>query len=251
MFSGVALIAGAVRGEVPKALANAVQDLRSQRSYSWEVINADPGAVAQSTETRRGTVTTVQQNFAPHILGTRDSNGDILLKRDWPDGLQMDTLVTVRGQIVTKTPEGWLNNQEVVNAMAEERMNNTGPSPRSQYLRRSDRPDIRRPDEELAAAVAAAEDFEVNGDTYVAHIQIGENAGARSGLSALNVTLTVNLSRGVVRDYQLTVQGSRSMARVGVNIPVSDDHFVILTYIPVRKLDVPDEAWAKVTPAKR
>ena len=243
-------LALSLRAEVPRALAAALQNLREQRSYSWEIINADPGPVAQSTETRRGRVTMVQQNLAPHVIASLASNGDMLLKRDWPDGGQLDTLVTADGQIVTGTPEGWLTNQEVLTAMADERVNTNTPSTRYQWLRRADRPDTRRPAEELAAAVRAAGEFEVSGDTYVARIRIGDNARESSGLSALAVTLTVTVRAGVVRDYQLTVQGSRSLARAGVEVPLSDDRFVIFTYLPVRKLDVPDEAWAKVRPTK-
>ncbi len=234
------------RAEIPQALASAVQELRTQRSYSWEVINADPGPVAQSTETRRGRVTTVQQNLAPHIKGSLSSSGDMLLKRDWPDGLQLDSLVAANGQVVTLTPDGWMTNQEILSALAAERISSTGSSARLSWLRRADRPDTRRPDEELLAAVRAAEEFEKNGDTYTAHIRIAENTRERNGLNALTVTLTVNLRGGVVRDYQLTVQGSRAIARVGVDVPVSDDRVVVLTYLPVSKLDVPEEAWAKL-----
>lgn len=240
------LIMATGRAEIPSALASAVQELRAQRSYSWEVINADPGPVAQSTETRRGRVTTVQQNLAPHIKGSLASSGDILLKRDWPDGLQLDSLVTASGQVVTLTPDGWMTNQEILSEIAAERINATGPSDRLLWLRRADRPDTRRPDEELLAAVRAAEEFEANGDNYTARIRIGENTRERNGLNALTVTLSVNLRGGVVRDYQLTVQGSRAIARVGVDVPVSDDRFVVLTYLPVSKLDVPDEAWTKL-----
>ncbi len=239
-----------LRAEVPRALAAALQNLREQRSYSWEIINADPGPVAQSTETRRGRVTTLQQNLAPHVKASLASNGAMLLKRDWPDGVKLDTLVTVDGQIVTGTPDGWLTNQEVLTAMADERVNNNTSSARYQWLRRADRPDTRRPDEELAAAVKAASEFEVSGDTYVARIRLGESARENIGLSALEITLTITVRGGVVRDYQLTVQGSRALARAGVQVPVSDDRFVIFTYLAVRKLDVPDEAWAKVRPTK-
>lgn len=249
-LAGVALFASTLRAQIPPALASAVRQLQEQRSYSWEIINADPGPVAQSTETRRGRVTTVQQNLAPHVQASLASTGDLLLKRDWPDGMRLDTLVTPDGQIVTLTPEGWLTNQEVLTAVSEERVNGTTASPRSQWLRRADRPDTRRPDEELAAVIKAATAFEVTGDTYVTRIHIGENQRERSGQSALDVTLTVNLRGGVVRDYQLTVQGSRTLARAGLQLPLSDDRFVILTYLPVRKLDVPDEALAKLKPRK-
>jgi hypothetical protein len=64
--------------------------------------------------------------------------------------------------------------------------------------------------------------------------------------NAFEVTLVVNVRHGVARDYQLKVEGSRSVARAGVKVPLSDDRFVILTYLPVRKLEVPDEAWTKL-----
>src|ERR1044072_631585 len=78
----------------PTALASALEYLRDQKSYSWEVINGDPGPVAQQFETRRGTVTTVQQNMAPNTKGQIDRNGDTLLQREWSDGLRLDTIIT-------------------------------------------------------------------------------------------------------------------------------------------------------------
>lgn len=245
-FIGLVLAADPLRAEIPKPLVVALQALSEQRSYSWEVIDADPGPVAENLQTRRGTVTAVRQSTAPHVKASLASNGDLLLKRDWPDGLQLDTLVTADGQMVTLTPEGWMTSQEILTAISEERIKNNGQSARFQWLRRADRPDTRRPDEELISAVKAATEFEVNGDTYVTRIVPSEAVRERSGFNSFQVTLTVNVRNGVVRDYQLTLQGTRPVARAGVNLPLSDDHFVILTYLPVRKLDVPDEAWAKL-----
>lgn len=236
--------------QIPPALATAIQHLQAERSYSWEVINADPGPVAQTAETRRGRVNYVQQNLAPHIKGKVTSNGEMLLQRDWSDGLQLDTLVTADGQTLTCTPDGWLTSQEVLTSIAEERSSNGIPSPRYQWLRRADRPDTTRPDQELPAAVKAASEFEAQGGTYVARIRFSDKARERAGMGELEVTLTINLRGGVVRDYQMTVQGSRTLARSGIQLPVGDDRFVILTYLPVRKLDVPDEAWAKLKSPK-
>ena len=53
-------------------LATALERLREQKSYSWEMINGDPGPVAQKIETKRGNVTLVQQNISPHIVGRVD-----------------------------------------------------------------------------------------------------------------------------------------------------------------------------------
>ena len=239
-----------LRADIPPALASAVQQLRAQGSYSWEIINADPGPVQQSTDTRRGRVTLVQQNTSPHVKASRATNGDMLMTRDWSDGLQLETLVTADGQMVTNTPEGWLTNQEVLSAISEERGSSSPNTARYQWLRRADRPDTRRPDEELPMVVAAAKDFEVTGDSYSAHLHIGGNEHEDSGRNPLDVTIIVNLRGGVVRDYQITVQGSRTFARAGLQLPLSDDRSVILTYVPVRRLDVPDEAWAKLKPRK-
>ncbi len=237
----------ALRAAVPPLLLAAVNHLREQRSYSWEIINADPGPVRVTYETRRGTVTMVQQNNAPHVLGSRTTAGDVLLQRDWTDGMRLDTLFTSGGQMVTLTPEGWMTKQEILTAIAEERMKDSAPSSRYQWMRRADRPDIRRPDEELPAAVAAAKEFSLDGDSYSTRIRMSADGDPdpTSG-NAFEVTLVVNVRHGVVRDYQLKVEGSRSVARAGVKVPLSDDRFVILTYLPVRKLEVPDEAWTKL-----
>ncbi len=66
----------------PAALATALEHLRDQKSYSWETINSDPGPVAQQFETKRGTITSVQQSTSPNIKGQLDRNGDILIRRE-------------------------------------------------------------------------------------------------------------------------------------------------------------------------
>ena len=104
----------------PAELAAALQSLRDQRSYSWEVINGDPGPVAQEQQTRRGKVTTVRQNSSPHVKGTLAQSGESLFRLDWPDGLQMDAFVSVAGTNVIKTPEGWMTGPEVLAALADD-----------------------------------------------------------------------------------------------------------------------------------
>ncbi len=249
-LAALAGVVASLQAQVPAALAAAVQHLREQRSYSWEIINADPGPVAQTVETRRGAKLAVQQNFAPHVKGALAANGDMLLKRDWADGMLLETFVTADGQTITRTPEGWLTNQEVLTAIADERINTGAPSLRYLWLRKADRPDLVRPDEELPSIVRAATECEVSGDAYTLRIHFDASARERTGLGSLDVTAIVNVRSGVIRDYQLTVQGSRTLARAGLQLPLSDDRFVILTYLPVRKLDVPDEALAKLRPPK-
>jgi len=141
--------AAVVMAAQPAELAMAMQNLRDQRSYAWEVINGDPGPVAQSQVTRRGTVTSIQQNTSPHVKGRVTSTGEMLLERDWPDGLQMTTFVSADGITVTQTPEGWMTNQEVLDAIADERSRSNQPTERLMWLSRADRPDIRRPDQDM------------------------------------------------------------------------------------------------------
>src|SRR5687767_5834051 len=77
----------------PPALATALEYLRDQKSYSWEVINSDPGPVTQQLETRRGVISTVQRSAEPNMKGQIDRNGDMLIRREWPDGLRLDTII--------------------------------------------------------------------------------------------------------------------------------------------------------------
>ena len=114
----------------PAALVSALEYLRDQKSYSWEVINSDPGPVAQQFETRRGTVTTVQQSTAPNMKGKIDRNGDMLILREWPDGLKLETVITRDGTMVTNTPDGWLTDREILTAQAEERLRAQTPTAR-------------------------------------------------------------------------------------------------------------------------
>src|SRR5882672_8937994 len=94
----LALAAGSrLRAAPPAVLAAALESLRDQKSYSWQVINGDPGPVAQNFETRRGTVTTVLQNTSPNIKGSIDLNGDVLLEREWSDGLKLETFIAANG----------------------------------------------------------------------------------------------------------------------------------------------------------
>ncbi len=148
LFVALAL-AASLRAAPPTALATALEHLRDQKSYSWEVINADPGPVAQQFETRRGSVLSVQQSTSPNLKGQLDRNGDMLIRREWSDGLRLETIIAADGSMITKTPEGWLTDREILTAQAEERLRGQAPTPRYNWLRRADRPDIRRPDQEL------------------------------------------------------------------------------------------------------
>jgi hypothetical protein len=241
--------AAGVQAALPAALTAAIERLRDQRSYTWEVINADPGPVAQQFATRRGTVTTVQQNTAPHVLGTVDSQGDILLQREWSDGVRLDTIITTTGAVATKTPEGWMSEREILTAQAEERITGGALTPRAIWLRRADRPEVLRPDQELLPLLKARVPFEVSGDTYTGTVRLDAEGGVLepgTAQPALTVTFALNLRAGVIRDYELKLEGIRRVSRARVPVPISEHRIVIITYVPVSRIDIPSEAEAKL-----
>lgn len=238
----------------PAMLASALEYLRDQKSYSWEVINADPGPVAQQFETRRGTVTTVQRNMSPNVKGTIDRDGNMLIRREWSDGLRLDTIITADSRSVTKTPEGWMTERDILTAQAEERLSGKGFTTRAVWLRRADRPDIRRPEQELAPLLNTNAEFDVNGDSYTVSAQIPSggygNSGADSSQPPVHVRITMNLHGGVIRDYEVKIDATRPVTRARVQVPVSEQRIVILTYLPVSTIDVPYEAAEKLGPSK-
>ena len=247
-------LASAGNAAPPAALAAALEYLRDQKSYSWETINADPGPVAQQFETKRGTVTSVQQSTSPNMKGQLDRNGDMLIRREWSDGLRLDTVIAADGAMVTLTPEGWLTDREILTAQAEERMRGQTPTPRFQWLRRADRPDIRRPDQELVPFLKSAGEFEFTGDSYIARLRSrGGDPGkpnATDDEPGSSVTVTMNLRNGVIRDYEVKVEATRRATRARISIPVSDQRIVILTYVPVSRIDGPAEAREKIKTAR-
>jgi hypothetical protein len=252
----LALIGSSIAsGAPPRAIVSALEYLQEQRSYSWEVINSDPGPVAQQFETRRGTVTAVQQNQAPNLKGQIDRNGDMLIKREWADGLKLDTIIAAAdGTMVTRTPEGWLTDREILTAQAEERLNGQGASERFVWLRRADRPDVRRPDQELLPLLKSNLEFEFNGDSYVVHIRSRAGDPAKpnedDGEPASQVTVTFNLRGGVIRDYEVKMEGVRRSPRSRIAVPVSEQRIVILTYVPISRIEAPPEAKEKIAAAR-
>src|SRR5882672_2113400 len=244
-----------LRAGPPAALAAALESLRDQKSYSWEIINGDPGPVAQNFETRRGTVTTVLQNTSPHLKGSLDLNGDTLIQREWADGVKLETFITAGGAMLTNTPEGWLTNQEILTAQAEERLRGGPPTPRAIWLRRADRPDVRRPDEELVPLLKMPIDFEVvDANTFISRRQVRPGASGKAdeedGPPEFSVMITLHLRNGAVRDYEVEVEGSRRMAGSRVKVPVSDHRIVILTNLPLARVNVPAAARERLKAAK-
>jgi hypothetical protein len=241
------------RAAAPADLVAALERLSNQKSYSWETINADPGPVAQEFKTRRGTYVNVQRNMAPNVKGQIDRNGDIRLQREWSDGLRLDTIILKDGASVTQTPEGWMTEKEILTAQADESIRSQTASPRAIWLRRADRPDPRPPDQELAPFLKSPVNFEVQGNAYTARIRFnstGQPSTAEDGEPATTVTVTMNLSGGAVRDYEIKIEGTRREGRSRIGIPVSEQRIVIITYLPVSRITIPPEAKEKLDLAK-
>lgn len=249
LLAGLALTT-LVRAAPPAALATALEYLRDQKSYSWEVINGDPGPVAQQFETRRGTVTTVQQNMTPNLKGKIDRNGDMLIQREWSDGVRLETIITADGTTVTNTPEGWLTEREILTAQAEERLGSQGTTPRYVWLRRADRPDIRRPDQELVPFLKGNAEFESQPDGFIARMPGREAKGKEDAEPAIDATVTMHLRGGIIRDYEVKLEGTRRATRARIAVPVSEQRIVIITYVPVNRIEIPAEARAKLAAAR-
>lgn len=246
----LALTPCVLRAAPPAPLAAALQHLREQKTYSWETINSDPGPVAQRIETRRGTVTSVQQNLAPNVKGRIDRQGDMLIRREWADGLILETVITASGASATKTPEGWMSDREILTAQSEERIRRGNATPRAVWLRRADRPEVLRPDQELAPLSKLNVPFTASGTSY--RTTFRSRAGdlvaddADDSEPATTVDLTLNLRGGAIRDYELKLEGFRRVQRSRLQIPVSEQRIVVLNYLPVSKLDLPPEALEKL-----
>ncbi|MBI5691702.1 MAG: hypothetical protein HZC55_16585 [Verrucomicrobia bacterium] len=237
------------RAAPPAELVSALERLRDQKSYSWEVINADPGPVAQEFDTKLGRVTSVQQNTSPNLKGQIDRNGDVRLRREWADGLRLDTILTKEGASVTLTPEGWMTDREILTAQADERLRSQTPTPRFLWLRRADRPEFRRPDEELLPFLKVDGPYEAAGGSYVARLQSTPREDASDPAS--QVTVKMNVRNGAIRDYEVSVETTRRATRARVAIPVSEQRIVVITYVPVTRIDIPPEARAKLAAGAR
>lgn len=251
----LAALVAPVLAAPPAPLARAIEHLVAQKSYSWETINSDPGPVAQQFETRRGTVVTVDRNLSPNIKGRLDRNGDMLIQREWADGLRLDTIITAEGPIVTKTPEGWLTDREILTAQADARVHSQTNSERFQWLRRADRPDVRRPDQELGPLLRGSNvDYETTSEGYIVRIRSRAGDPAKPNDDDAEpgtiVTLSINLRGGVIRDYEVKIEGIRRATRARVAVPVSEQRIVVVTYVPVSRIDVPAEAREKLAGAR-
>jgi hypothetical protein len=247
-----ALAALPAQAALPAELAAALRYLKEQPSYSWEFINGDPGVVAQEIQTSRGPITAMKQSLTPHLLGRLVSTGDALFRRDWPDGLQMDTLVTANREMATLTPEGWMADREILEALAEEQTRHDNATPRSIWLKRADRPVLSRPDQELAVFLKGDHEFEISGDAYITTLEVtaaGAEKSSEDNPPRMTLIYTLHVTDGVIRTYEVKTEYTRVTARARIKVPSSDDRLAIITYLPVTTLGLPEEAWSKLKPA--
>jgi hypothetical protein len=147
-----------------------------------------------------------------------------------------------------------MTDREILTAQADERLRGQAPTARYLWLRRADRPDIRRPDQEIVPFLKSSGIFEALPDGYVARIRsrAGDPSKPNEDESepATNVTVTMNLRGGIIRDYEVKIEGTRRATRARIPVPVSEQRIVVLTYVPVSRIDVPPEAREKLNLAR-
>ena len=92
--------------------------------------------------------------------------------------------------------------------------------------------------------------FEELADSYVTKVRsrAGDPAKPNEDDSepGTNVTVTMNLHGGMIRDYEVKIEGTRRTTRARIAVPVSEQRIVILTYVPVGAIDIPFEAREKL-----
>jgi hypothetical protein len=60
----------------------------------------------------------------------------------------------------------------------------------------------------------------------------------------------MNLRSGIIRDYEVKIEGTRRATRARIAVPVTEQRIVILTYVPVNRIDIPAEARDKLKAAR-
>jgi len=130
-------------------------------------------------------------------------------------------------------------------ALANERVDSDQLTERASWLKRADRPSARRPDEELGQLLQSGAVFEPSADGYIGKLTVNAD-----GQPSLDVTITIHLGRGAIRTYEVQLEGTRSTTRAHIQVPVSDDRLVVLTYLSATILDVPDEVRKKVASSR-
>ena len=87
-------------------------------------------------------------------------------------------------------------------------------------------------------------EFKADGESYVTSSQIPPEVSGTG--SAIDITLTINLRRGLIRDYEVKIEATRRVSGVRVEVPISDQRIVILTYLPIAAIAIPEEAREKL-----
>lgn len=97
--------------------------------------------------------------------------------------------------------------------------------------------------------------FEFNGASYTVHLRSRSGDPARPNEDdaepATQVTVTMNLRGGMIRDYEVKLEGASRDNRARITVPVSEQRIVVITYVPVTRIDIPSEAREKLAAAAR
>ena len=67
-----------------------------------------------------------------------------------------------------------------------------------------------------------------------------------AALWTLVVLFLVALVYGMVRDYEVKLEGTQRTTRARIAIPISEQRIVIITYVPITRIDIPPEAREKL-----
>jgi hypothetical protein len=147
-----------------------------------------------------------------------------------------------------------MTDREILTAQAEERLRGQTPTARQVWLRRADRPDIRRPDQELVPFLKSSLPFQATADGFITQLRSRNGDPARPNEAdsepATDVTVTMNLRGGMIRDYEVKLEGTQRATRARIAVPVSEQRVVIITYVPVSRIDIPPEAREKLALAR-
>ena len=146
-----------------------------------------------------------------------------------------------------------MTSREILDALANEQVRNDVVTPRSVWLKRADRPYLRRPDQELGVFLRGDHTFEISGDAYVTRLEISAAGTEKSTEDSPPLTTfiyTLHVTAGVIRTYEVKTEYTRTTARARATVPVTDERLAIVTYLPVATLGVPEEAWSKLKTAQ-
>jgi hypothetical protein len=101
----------------------------------------------------------------------------------------------------------------------------------------------------LLPFLKSSEPFETHGDTYIVRLR-GRAPGEEEGEPTTQVTVAMNVRAGAVRDYEVKIEAMRRATRARIALPVTEQRIVVLSYLPIGRIDIPPEAAEKLAAAR-